>query len=203
MKLQAPVIGILRGVDPGFFRDIMDASFDGGLDALEITMNTPNASEILAENLPRVPKGKYLGMGTICCLSDAEKAAGAGAMFFVTPNLDTRVIDFANKRGIPVIAGALTPTEVYSAWAAGAFMVKVFPCGLYGPGYIKDLRGPFDRIPLAAVGGVTEGNVSDYFKAGADAVGVGTSLFGKKAMESRCAAEISGNVRRFINACRK
>lgn len=203
MNLNTPVIGILRGVDPGFFSEIMDISFVSGLDALEITMNTRGALDILKNNLAHVPHGKLLGIGTICCLDEAKRAADAGAMFFVTPNLDTSVIEFACSRNIPVIAGAFTPTEIYTAWSAGASMVKVFPCHRFGPGYIKDLRGPFDKIPLAAVGGVTADNVADYFNAGANAVGVGDSLFGKQAMELRCGKDICDSVRRFIDACPK
>lgn len=203
MNLNTPVIGILRGVDPGFFQEIMGVSFASGLDALEITMNTQGALDILRKNLSGVPFGKFLGIGTICCLDQAKQAADAGAMFFVTPNLDTSVIEFACSRNIPVIAGAFTPTEIYTAWAAGATMVKVFPCHRFGPGYIKDLRGPFDQIPLAAVGGITVDNVADYFNAGANAVGVGDSLFGKRDMEQRCVEAVGDNVRRFIEACQK
>jgi 2-dehydro-3-deoxyphosphogluconate aldolase/(4S)-4-hydroxy-2-oxoglutarate aldolase len=201
MKLGAPVVGILRGVDQVFFPDIMEASFASGLCALEVTMNTRGASDIIRRNRGRVPDGKYLGAGTVCCLDDAKAAADAGAMFFVTPNLDMSVIEFALSKNIPVIAGALTPTEIYTAWKAGAFMVKVFPCHLLGPGYIKSLRGPFDAIPLAAVGGVTLNNAAGYFKAGATVVGVGDSLFGKQALEHKCVRDIGENVRKFIDAC--
>ena len=86
------------------------------------------------------------------------------------------------EQGIPVIAGAFTPTEVYNAWSAGAAMVKVFPCGFVGPSYIKELKGPFDHIPLLAVGGVNRENLADYLKAGAAGVGVSSALFGAKAL---------------------
>jgi 2-dehydro-3-deoxyphosphogluconate aldolase/(4S)-4-hydroxy-2-oxoglutarate aldolase len=194
MILDIPVIGILRGVDSSLFSGIMDASFKAGLQAMEITMNTPGAADILAENRNNVPDGKYLGMGTIRNIREAEIAADRGAMFFVTPNVDTSVIEFAVSKHIPVIAGALTPTEVYAAWAAGATMIKVFPCNGFGPGYIKDLHGPFDDIPLVAVGGVTISNVNDYLKAGAIAVGVGNSLFGENAMKQRRMDDVGKNV---------
>ena len=117
---------------------------------------------MVAEQRPNLPAGKLLGMGTIRNLDEARKAVTAGAMFLVTPNTDAAVIAYAAERRVPVIAGAFTPTEVYAAWSAGAAMVKVFPCGAYGPGYIRDLRGPFDQIPLVAVGGVTRENVKAY-----------------------------------------
>jgi 2-dehydro-3-deoxyphosphogluconate aldolase/(4S)-4-hydroxy-2-oxoglutarate aldolase len=142
MDLDVPVIGILRGIDRGFFPDVMAASFAAGLQALEITMNTDGVADIVSRCRPEVPEGKLLGVGTVRNPAEARIAIEAGAMFLVTPNTDTRVIEYAAARDIPVIAGAFTPTEVYNAWAAGAAMVKIFPCGVVGPGYIRELRGP-------------------------------------------------------------
>ena len=144
MQLEVPVIGILRGIGAEVFGPLMQAAFAAGLQAIEITMNTFGAEEIVAANREYVPDGRYLGMGTVCNLAEARKAYAAGAMFFVTPNVEPEVISFGRDNNIPVIAGGLTPTEVYRAWKAGASMVKVFPCrSLGGPLYIKELRGPF------------------------------------------------------------
>lgn len=201
MEWHIPVVGILRGIRPDYFKDIMHASFDSGLQAIEVTMNTENAVQMVSGCRLSVPDGRLLGMGTIRNLDEAKKAADAGAMFFVTPNLDESVIQFANERKIPIITGALTPTEIYKAWAAGADMVKVFPCRVFGPGYIRDLLGPFEHIPLVAVGGVTISNVRDYLSAGACAVGVGTSLFGKEAIKEKNLSLLSENVKNFISCC--
>ncbi|NOY68229.1 MAG: bifunctional 4-hydroxy-2-oxoglutarate aldolase/2-dehydro-3-deoxy-phosphogluconate aldolase [Deltaproteobacteria bacterium] len=203
MKLNVPVVGILRGIAPDLFGDVMQASFEGGLQAIEVTMNTKRAEQIVAANRLAVPSGKLLGMGTIRNIDEAKKAADSGAMFFVTPNLDLSVIQYAVDRHIPVIAGALTPTEVYNAWSAGATMVKVFPCRAFGPRYIKDLLGPFDKIPLVAVGGVSVSNVGQFFKAGASAVGVGTSLFGREALAEKDMQRVSQNVKKFIEYCKE
>ncbi|MEJ2659984.1 MAG: bifunctional 4-hydroxy-2-oxoglutarate aldolase/2-dehydro-3-deoxy-phosphogluconate aldolase [Desulfobacteraceae bacterium] len=115
MELTTPVIGILRGIPADFFGPLLDAAFQGGLQAIEVTLNTPQAEEMIAAQRPRVPQGKLLGMGTVCNLEMAKRAVDAGAMFLVTPNTDEKVIDFAVGRDIPVVAGAFTPTEVYSA----------------------------------------------------------------------------------------
>lgn len=204
MKFDAPVIGILRGVEHEFFGELMQISFVAGLTAIEVTMNTPGAAAMIREYRPAVPAGRWLGMGTIRNLEEARQAVEAGAMFLVTPNCDLSVIAYANGEQVPIVAGALTPTEVYAAWAAGADMVKVFPCGaLGGPSYIRDLRGPFDRIPLAAVGGVTLHNLPEYFSAGANAVGVATSLFGGKALREKNLTELGQNVKNFMDHCRK
>jgi 2-dehydro-3-deoxyphosphogluconate aldolase/(4S)-4-hydroxy-2-oxoglutarate aldolase len=170
---------------------------------MEVTMNTPGAEEIVREYRPAVPDGKLLGMGTIRTLDEARRAVAAGAMFLVTPNLDLGVIEYAKAETIPIVAGALTPTEVYSAWSAGADLVKVFPCGaMGGPQYLKDLLGPFDHIRLAAVGGVSLANLAEYFSAGAAAVGVSTSLFGGKALREKNLEQIGHNVKNFIEHCR-
>lgn len=201
MKLDVPVIGILRGVDAAFFRSVMDTSFGSGLQAIEITMNTDQALEIVSLNRSSVPSGRLLGMGTIRNLVEAKKAVEAGAMFLVTPNTDMTVIEYAKLNSVPVISGALTPTEVYTAWSAGADMVKVFPCRPFGPEYIRELRGPYDQIPLVAVGGVDLNNMCEYFAAGARAVGAGTSLFGRKALMEHDLEEIGKNVKKFIALC--
>jgi 2-dehydro-3-deoxyphosphogluconate aldolase/(4S)-4-hydroxy-2-oxoglutarate aldolase len=199
VELNIPIIGILRGIEADFFGPLMTAAFEAGLQAIEVTYNTARALEMVKEQIPRVPQGKYLGMGTIRNLEEARQAVEAGAMYLVSPNTDIAVIEFAKRRQIPIVAGAFTPTEVYAAWSAGAEMVKVFPCGAMGPGYIRELLGPYDRLPLVAVGGVTADNAASYLQAGARAVGVGTSLFGKEAIARRRPQEITDNVKKFIS----
>jgi 2-dehydro-3-deoxyphosphogluconate aldolase/(4S)-4-hydroxy-2-oxoglutarate aldolase len=201
MELTVPVIGILRGVDEGFFPDLMTAAFDAGLQAIEVTMNTAGVERMVGKNLARVPRGNYLGIGTVRNAEEAKRAVHAGASFIVTPNTAPRVIEYARGRNVPVIAGAFSPTEVYTAWASGAWMVKVFPCGLLGPAYIRELRGPFDEIDLVAVGGVTVENLADYFDAGVRAVGASSALFGKAALREKDLRKLSENVRKFVGAC--
>lgn len=199
MELRVPVIGILRGVDPDFFPELMVAAFAAGLQALEVTMNTPGAERMVAACRTLVPKGHLLGLGTVRTSEEAERAVAAGAMFLVTPNLDLEVIAVARARQIPVVAGALTPTEVFAAWQAGADLIKVFPCrAMGGPSYIRDLLGPFDKAPLVAVGGVDAANATDYLVAGAQAVGVGPPLFGAPALALRDASAVASNVRAFL-----
>jgi len=200
MDLRVPVIGILRGVDPAFFPELMAAAFGAGLQALEVTMNTAGAERMVADCRPLVPAGHLLGMGTVRSRPEAERAVAAGAMFLVTPNLDPEVIALARTRQIPVVAGALPPTEVFAAWQAGADLVKVFPCrAMGGPRYIRDLLGPFDHAPLVAVGGVDADNARDYLAAGARAVGVGPALFGARALAERDASAVATNVRAFLD----
>lgn len=201
MHFNVKVIGILRGVSEGDFSLIMEAAFEAGLDAIEITTNTPGAAGILSANRPRVASGKWLGMGTVRNVGEARRAIDAGAMFLVSPNFDGGVIRLARDARVPMVAGAFTPTEVYNAWAAGAEAVKVFPANRLGPVYIRDLKGPFDQIPLVAVGGVTAGNVAEYFAAGASAVAATSSLFGREALQTVDVKALQRNVRRFLESC--
>jgi 2-dehydro-3-deoxyphosphogluconate aldolase/(4S)-4-hydroxy-2-oxoglutarate aldolase len=202
LRLSTPVVGILRGIDPIFFGEVMGAAFSAGLQALEVTMNTERAVEIVGGQRTRVPAGKFLGMGTIRNKDEAKRAVAAGAMFLVTPNCNIEVIDYARSAEVPVIVGALTPTEVYAAWSAGAAMVKVFPCGaMGGPQYLRDLRGPFEQVKMVAVGGVTGVNVGDYFAAGAFAVGVSSALFGNDFLRQKNPEQVAASVRHFLASC--
>ena len=197
MKLTVPVIGILRGVEPDFFPSLLQASFQAGLQALEVTMNTPGATEMVRQNMHLIPEGCFLGMGTVCNLDEAKIAIDEGAMFLVTPNTDVDVIAYAKQQGVPIVAGALTPTEVYQAYSAGADMVKVFPCP--GPKYIQDLLGPMQDVPLVAVGGVKQDNLQQFLSAGAVAVGVGNSLFGSEALSSKDAEMVGQHISEYLN----
>ncbi len=200
MNFTMPVIGILRGIEADFFRQIVTTSFDAGLQAIEVTMNTRGGLGMMRECRELVKEGQLLGMGTICNVEDAKKAIDAGAMFLVTPNFSAEVVEYGVAHHVPVIAGALTPTEIYNAWSAGAAMIKVFPCqAMGGPRYIKDLRGPFGEIPLAAVGGVSHENVAEYFDAGVQAVGVSSTLFGRRALAGQDVAGVVENIKKFTS----
>ena len=197
--VNSKIIGILRGIDRDFFSEIVEASFSAGLLALEVTMNTENVLQMIEDNLAKVPEGAFLGVGTVRTIKEAKAAISVGAMFLVTPNVNREVIEYAVEHEVPLIAGALTPTEVFTAWEAGASMVKVFPCNaMGGPSFIKSLLGPFDNIPLVAVGGVDFTTVGQYFAAGARAVGVSSSLFGKEALAEKNIKKLTKNVKNFI-----
>ncbi|PTX63359.1 2-dehydro-3-deoxyphosphogluconate aldolase/(4S)-4-hydroxy-2-oxoglutarate aldolase [Melghirimyces profundicolus] len=170
------IVAILRNVPAGSVRETARALYDGGVSVMEVTMNTPGAPDIIRELKEEWDDRMHVGAGTVLDLEDADRAREAGAAFFITPNLDVEVLRFATENAIPVIPGAMTPTEVVKAHREGAVMVKVFPGGSLGPAYIKDLRGPLPHIPLMAVGGVDETNAADFLRAGARALGIGSSL---------------------------
>jgi 2-dehydro-3-deoxyphosphogluconate aldolase/(4S)-4-hydroxy-2-oxoglutarate aldolase len=185
---EAPIVAIVRRpkVDPV---SCIEHLFKHGIRLVEITMDTSGAVEVLDSLRSRVPANCLLGAGTITDVARAEAALAAGASFIVTPNVNLDVIRTVRAHGIPVIPGALTPTEIWNAAAAGADFVKVFPAGAIGPRYFRDLRGPFAQIPFMATGGVNLENAAEFIKFGADALGLGGGLIPKSNDEfDQCAA---------------
>ncbi len=180
-----------------------EAIIGGGIGIAEITMTVPNAIRVLEQLAERFGDKVLLGAGTVLDPETCRAALLAGAEFIVTPSLDTGVIEVARRYTKPCIPGALTPTEVVTAWQAGADMVKIFPCGpVGGPNYIKALRGPFPQIEFVPTGGVNLQNIPEFIKAGAAAVAVGGELLDLKALREGRLEEIAANARRFVEAVR-
>lgn len=199
---RLPLMGIVRGIDIADIDALIESVIQAELGTIEITMNTPHAPEVISR-AKKVSKGRVdIGAGTVLSVDDAKKAVNAGATFIVMPACIKEVIVFCRKKRIPVFPGALTPHEVLNAWQEGATMVKVFPAGFFGPGYIKELKGPFEKIKLMAVGGVRPENVKDYFSSGADAVAFGASVFRKEWIKEKDFASITELVRRYVQTVR-
>ena len=179
-----PVVGILRDIPKGTEEACAKTAAKCGLKAIEVTMNTVGATEIIASlKAAAKPLGISVGAGTVRHGSDLEKALAAGAEFIVTPNTRHEVIRLSCTAGVPIISGALSPTEVQKAFDLGATAVKVFPVNCVGgPEYIKALRGPFRDIPLMACGGVNAENAAAYLDAGANLISFGGSIFNPKLM---------------------
>ena len=192
------VVAVIRLQDPAALRGVVDALAEGGVRALEVTMTVPRAIELIAELAPTLPGDFLLGAGTVLDADTAHRAAEAGAQFIVSPVFRPRVIDAAHEDGLAAMPGCFTPTEILAAWEAGADVVKVFPATSVGPGYFKDLKGPLPHIKLMPTGGVSIDNVGDWLRAGAIAVGVGSSLLDAKAIAARQFAVIADNARRIV-----
>jgi 2-dehydro-3-deoxyphosphogluconate aldolase / (4S)-4-hydroxy-2-oxoglutarate aldolase len=198
---EAPVVAIVRRpkVDP--IRCI-DHLFQAGIRLVEITMDTANAVEILRSLQPDVPSDALLGAGTVTDIARAEAALAAGAAFLVTPNLNLDVIRLARTHGVPIMPGAMTPTEIWNAAAAGADYVKVFPASTLGPGFFREIRGPFAHIPLMATGGVNLDNARDFVAFGVDALGVGGALIPKANDEFDRCGEIAQRLLEIVREAR-
>ena len=193
-------MGIVRGVRRDDITPLVDAAAEAGLETIEVTMNTPGARDIIKAARDAAKGRLAVGAGTVLGLDEAKAALDAGATFIVMPVAMDEVTGYCVKKGVPVFPGAFSPQEVYNAWKAGATMVKVFPCGLFGPKYIKELKGPFDKIKLMAVGGVRLENIAEYFSSGADAVAFGASVFKKEWLDAKDFRSIGGLVGKYVDA---
>jgi 2-dehydro-3-deoxyphosphogluconate aldolase/(4S)-4-hydroxy-2-oxoglutarate aldolase len=177
---QARLVGIVRGNDGGAAAKAALAAMEEGFRYVEIALTTPNALEAIREVRAAAPDGCFVGAGTVLSQADVEQVAAAGGQFIVTPSLAPSIGEAAGA-GIPVLAGALTPSEAYEAMERGATAIKLFPASIGGPGYLKAVRDPFPDIPFIAVGGVGLSEATGYWEAGAIAVGLGGPLFGTAA----------------------
>lgn len=198
----APVIGILRDITVGAENDCLQVSKRCGLKAIEVTMNTANADDIIKKmRLIAESLDILVGAGTVRYLSDLEKALSAGAQFIVTPTISKEIIKRCVDEKIPIVPGALSPTEIQLAYDLGASFVKVFPvAAMGGPSYIRDLRGPFRDIPLMACGGVSQKNAPEYRQSGADLLAFGGSIFNPMQMKLGQWDLIEEKLAAFMNA---
>jgi 2-dehydro-3-deoxyphosphogluconate aldolase/(4S)-4-hydroxy-2-oxoglutarate aldolase len=174
---QARLVAIVRGTRGPAAAKAALAAMEEGCRYVEIALTTPGALEAISEVRAAAPAGCIVGAGTVLTKEDVDNVAKAGGQFIVTPSLAPSIEEAAG-RGIPVLAGALTPSEAFEAMNRGAAAVKLFPASIGGPGYLKALRDPFPDIPFIAVGGVGIGEAAGYWDAGAIAVGLGGPLFG-------------------------
>lgn len=180
---EMPIIGILRNFSRKQVEGVAETFYHSGLTCLEITMNSPNATETIS-SLTDQYRGKLnIGAGTVCTMNDLEKALTANAQFIVTPIINEEVIKTCADQKIPIFPGAYTPTEIYKAWLSGATMVKVFPASTLSPLYIKEILGPLNQINLVPTGGISIDNFTNYLDQGAKGVGIGSHLFPKNIIE--------------------
>lgn len=191
------LLAILRGSDSASTIDAGLALIDEGVRYLEVSLNTTDALRVI-ERIAQAAEGRArIGAGTVLTASDALRVRDAGATFVVTPAV-TEGVDAAVDAGLPVIAGALTPTECVSALARGAIAVKLFPASVGGPGYLSALRDPLPHVPFIPVGGVDAQAAADYLARGAIAVGVGSPLLGDSVHAGGDLAALRERTRRFV-----
>ncbi len=179
----------------------IDAIYRGGIRAAEITMTVPGAIHALEKVADQFGDKIVLGAGTVLDPETARACMLAGAEFFVTPSLKTSTIEIVKRYSKVICPGALTPTEVVTAWDAGADIVKIFPCGnVGGPKYIKALRGPFPHIEMIPTGGVNLETAGEFLKAGACAVAVGGELVDAKSVKEGRFDVIEDRARQYLGA---
>jgi 2-dehydro-3-deoxyphosphogluconate aldolase / (4S)-4-hydroxy-2-oxoglutarate aldolase len=200
--LEVGLIPVVRASSAAEGKFAAEAVSRGGLPIVEITMTVPGAVEVIAELVRDLPE-VLVGAGTVLDAKMARRCLDAGAAFLVSPGLDLATVKLARKEKVLMMAGALTPTEVMSAWKAGADFVKIFPCAqVGGPSYIKALKGPFPQVPMVPTGGVSLETAADFLAAGAAALGVGGELINKEAVQKRRADILEDLTQKFVQIVR-
>ena len=194
------VVAVIRLRDPNLLQGVVEALMEGGVRALEVTMTVPRAVELIAQLAPKLSPEFLLGAGTVLDAATTRQVIDAGARFVVSPVFKREVIDACRQRDVVVAPGCFTPTEILTAWEAGADVVKVFPATALGPGYFKDVLAPLPHVRLMPTGGVTKENAGDWIAAGAVALGVGSALVDAKAVAEKRFVAIAENARHFVAA---
>ncbi len=179
------IVAIFRGVDLQQAMDAAAVFVDAGIKAIEITCNTSDVIPIIAGLSEKYGEQLAIGAGTVMTVEEVESAKRAGASFILSPDCNPEIIKATKDAGLFSVPGAFTASEIVQAHRAGADMVKLFPAGRLGPGYMKDLLGPLGHIKFMAVGGIDLANTKDFLDAGAKAIGIGSSLVNIKLIESR------------------
>ena len=195
------VVAVVRLDDSKRGLEVAKALQAGGVTSIEITMTVPNAVALIAE-LVEALDGVLIGAGTVTDAATATAVIAAGARFVVGPVFKPEIIAACHAHDVPAMPGCFSPTEIYTAWEAGADVVKVFPSTSLGPTYFKDLRGPLPQLKLMPTGGVTRDNTGDWIRAGAVAVGAGSALVDPKAVAARDFGAITANAQAFVAAVR-
>ncbi len=196
--LRTGIVAILRAADSSRLPEISEALAAGGIDIIEITFTVPQAEQVLARLAAQLGDRVLLGAGTVLDTETARLAIQSGAEFLVSPVVRPEVIQLARRYGKPVFPGAFTPTEVLTAWEAGADAVKVFPSDTVGPAYLKALRAPLPQIRLMPTGGVNLQTAADFLRAGACAIGIGSSLVEPRAVAAGDFARVESLARQYV-----
>lgn len=199
-KDDLPLIGILRGIAEKDVKPLAEIFVEHRIKHVEVTMNTNNASQLIAMFNEAGGNKLNIGAGTVLDKKDLNEALSAGAKFIVSPSLIEEVIDGCLSKAIPVFPGALTPTEIHTAWTMGATMVKLFPASLFGPGYLKAVKGPFNNIKIIAVGGVGPQNIAKFIENGADAVAFGAGIVRPNWLKQNQYNQIEQHLKSLIDA---
>lgn len=197
------VVAVIRGATLDSIIPLAKALKEGGVTALEITMETPKALAIIEKIADEFGDEVLVGAGTVLDPETARAAIMAGSKFIFSPTVNPETIRMTKRYGVISVPGAFTPTEILTAFEQGADVIKVFPAGSVGPGYFKNIAGPLPHIPLMPTGGINMQNAKDYIRAGAVAVGLGTSLVDpNRMMTGDYLSEVTQNAKKLMEEIR-
>jgi 2-dehydro-3-deoxyphosphogluconate aldolase/(4S)-4-hydroxy-2-oxoglutarate aldolase len=201
--LDCGIVAVVRSEDPGPLVDVVKALADGGVTVAEVTFTVPNALDVIREAKKQLGDQVLLGAGTVLDPETARAAFLAGAEFIVAPNVNLDVIRLCRRYDKVVMPGAFSPTEVVTAWEAGADVVKVFPAEVLGPAFFRAMRGPLPQVKLMPTGGVDLNTAADFLRAGACCLGVGSQLIEPRALAARDFARITELASKFVAIVRQ
>ena len=200
---EVGIVPVVRAPSPEMAMRAAEAVLAGGISIFEITMTVPNATAAIRALIDKLGDRAVVGAGTVLDADAAHACIAAGAAFIVSPGLDLETITTAHGHGVPIMPGALTPTEVITAWKAGADMVKIFPASAVGgPKYLKALRGPLPDVKMLPTGGVNAQTAGEYIAAGAAALGVGSELVDTAALARGEDSVLTERARELVAAVR-
>ncbi len=196
--LRSGIVAVIRASSGELLTDVAEALLAGGVEVMEVTFTVPGAVRVLERVADRLGSRVLLGAGTVLDAETARIALLSGAEFIVSPSTNVDVIRLCRRYDKLVMPGALTPTEVVTAWEAGADIVKIFPSDITGPPYLRALHGPLPQVRLMPTGGVNLESAAAFLRAGACALGVGGSLVESKAVEAGDMARIESLAKQFV-----
>jgi 2-dehydro-3-deoxyphosphogluconate aldolase/(4S)-4-hydroxy-2-oxoglutarate aldolase len=197
------IVAVVRAPDPAGLVEVIRALATGGVTVAEVTLTVPNALDVVRDAKKALGDNVLLGAGTVLDPETCRSAILAGAEFIVSPTLNVDVIRTCKRYGKLVIPGAFTPTEILTAWEAGADIVKVFPAEVVGPAFFKAMRGPLPQIRLMPTGGVDLSTATDFLKAGACCLGIGSQLVDPKLVAARDLDKLRDLAAKYVDVVRK
>lgn len=193
--IKCGAVAVVRLQDSAKLIKVANALHEGGVSAIEITMTIPNAIKVIEQAARELDSEIIIGVGSVLNADTARDAINAGACYVVSPVFKREVIELVHSYDVPVMPGCFTPTEIQTAWEAGADIIKVFPADVLGIPFFKGVLAPMPHLKLMPTGGVTLTNADQWMKAGAVAVGVGSALVDKKAIDEENYAELTARAR--------
>jgi 2-dehydro-3-deoxyphosphogluconate aldolase/(4S)-4-hydroxy-2-oxoglutarate aldolase len=202
--LEVGIVPVIRASSVRKAVAAAEAVCTGGIPIVEVTMTVPGAFEAITELSRTLRREVLIGAGTVLDARTADRCQQSGATFLVTPGFKFETVKFANDNDMVIFTGALTPTEIITAWEAGSDFVKVFPCSaLGGPSYIRALRAPLPQIPLVPTGGVNLNTAADFIRSGSAALGIGGELVLASALSSGNTEEITELAKKYVAIVRQ
>lgn len=193
--IDCGAVAVIRMQNPSKLLKAVEALYEGGVNVFEITMTVPDALGVIEKVSREVPNKVIIGVGSVLNSNAAENSINAGAKFVVSPILKKEIIDTAHNNNLPVFPGAFTPTEIQTAYEWGADIVKVFPANIVGMKYFKSIKAPLPHLKLMPTGGVTLTNAGEWLLNGAEAVGIGSALLDKEAIEKENYSKLKYNAK--------